>query len=418
MLKPSLEKWYNGISSLQGVDLEFCRNKARSIRAFRSGRAQPDSSWRISSQKDLVQPFLVKHNLIWVAKGGRQVNMVNIRSMFSKTLVDPSRGEINHLYAADDLVAFSVRSRGLILAGELNGTGPVKRFRTQSPVPDRMLALTCRHRTVACAMHLENYSVVYVWDYDTTRCRSFEIDRFKLSNLNPTSDIRGIGLLLQPNTETLVICQFDNEFPPGASHAKLLHWRFSYAGELLSDAEQVLERYDQRDSMDVGSLLCGSRASLAFIPASHDGLYMLQSTFNTGARPGQCLQYNDKLQRFTRPQCPGIYPVNTRNGGDIYWWKDVFVETGVKQKIIVHRGTTSVPNPVSDEASGTGPQRTYEDLLINDKYIVRSFSGSFYVFCYDHTVQLPGTTGSLHGIGPWEVIENRFPTVKECLQPS
>lgn len=416
MLKPSLESWYNGTINLQAVDLEFCRNKARSIQAFRSGRAPPDSSWKISSQKDLVQPFLVKDSLIWIAEGGRQVNMVNMRSMSSRTLVDPSRGEINHLYAADDLVTFSVRSRGSILASELNGTGPVKRFRMQSPAPDRMLALTCRHRTVACAMHLENYTVVYIWDYDTTRCRSFEINRLELPILTLMYGIRGVGLLLQPNTETLVICQFNES--AGNSHATLLHWRFSYAGQLFSDAEQKVEHYDQRNNMVARSLLYGTRSSLAFIPASHDGLYMLQSTFNTGSRPGQCLQYDDKLQRFTSPQCPGLYPVNTRNSGDVFWWKDVFVETGVKQEIIVHRGTTSAPNPVSDEANGPGPQRMCEDLLINDRYIVRSFAGSFYVFSYDHTVQLPSTTCSLHGIGHWEVIKNGFPTANECLQTS
>ncbi|KAF3037358.1 hypothetical protein E8E12_006370 [Didymella heteroderae] len=337
--------------------------------------------------------------------------MVNLRTTTAKTLVDSSRGEIDQLYAADDLVAFSVRSKGVIIVGELNGPGLVKRFRIQSS--RSVLVLTCRHRTVACAVHLENYTLVYIWNYDTSQCRSFEINRAALKI--PMASHMGHGLLLQPKTETMILCQVSAPPHSETSHATLLQWRFSYTGECLRNAEQVLERYDKGSALASRELNSG----LTFIPVSHDGLYMLQGKHNIyGAPTARSLQYDDRNEAFTSPQWPGLYPVNTRNCGDISWWKDVFVETGVHEKIIIHRGTVSVPNFDSDVTHVSEQQETFEDLLINDKYMVRPFAGALYVFCYDHTVQLPDTKGSLHGIGLWEVIENRFPTASECQQES
>lgn len=412
VLKTGLESWYDSTINLQGVDLEFCRSTARSVQAFRSGRAPPDISWKILSQRHLgQQPFLVGDNLVWIAESLRQVNMVNLRSMTPQTLVDPSRGEINQLYAADDLVVFSVRSRGLIITSEVNGPGLVKRFRIQSPAARSALALTCRYRTLACAMHLEDRTVVYIWDYDTTRCRSFEIDRAALQT--PMSNTMGHGLFLQPSTETVILCQLSEGVPTGTGPTTLLHWRFSYAGECLHGAEEVLERYDQGNQFPSRE----PSPRFTFVPVSYDGLYMIQCTQSIGATPVRSLQYDERVHTFTSSQCPGLYPVNTRHRGDIFWWKDVFVETGVQDEIVVHKSTDAAPHIDSGTACGQ-QERTTEDLLINDRYIVRPFDGSFYVFCYDHTVQLPGTTGSLPGVGSWEVIENRFPRAGECRQAS
>jgi hypothetical protein len=404
VLKSSLDSWYDGTINLQGVDLEFCRNKARSIQAFRSGRAPPDTRWEIQHQKRQAQPFLVGDNLIWIAEGRRHVNIVNMRLMTSKFLVDPSRGEIGQLYAADNLVVFSSRSRGVVFAGELNHSGLVKRFRIQSSQSN--LVLTCRRRTVACAMPLETHTLVYIWDFDSSRCRSFEVNRAALQT--PMSSTKGLGLLLQPNTETILICHFSDPSSPETmsssetGHTTLLHWRFSYAGSCLRGAEQELERYDKRGEF----ISCRNISGLTFIPVSYNGLYKLQCEFNTHQIPSAGpLQYDDNIEAFTSPECPGVRPINTRNRGDAFWWKDVFVKTGAHSEIIVHRGNASVPNPGSNAARAPGQERRLEDLLINDRYIVRSFDDSFDVLCYDHTVQLPGTTGSLHGIGPWEAIE-------------
>jgi hypothetical protein len=408
VLKPSLESWFDNTIGLQGVDLDFCRSEARSIQAFRSGRAPPDKSWKISNHLSSTNPFLVRDHLVWLAKGCRQVNIVNLRSMSSRILVDPSRGEIGQLHAADDLVAFTARSRGVVFVGKLNGQGLVKSFRIHSSRWGT--ALTCRHRTVACAMHFENHALVYIWDYDTSQCRSFEMNRAALQI--PMSNTIGYGLLLQPNTKTIVLCQFLIPSPSKVNSATLLHWRFTYAGECLRSVEQVLEGYDKGNDVASGE----SNSSLTFVPASYDGIYMLQCNYNTGRPAVRPLQYNEGTQAFTSPPYPRLYSVSLRYRGDVSWWKDTFIEAGTEEDIVVHRGTFSVPNLDLNVAYGPGQQRTLQGPLINDRYIVQSFSDAFYVFCYDHTVQLPRANGILQGVGSWELIENRFPKASTCRQ--
>lgn len=337
--------------------------------------------------------------------------MVDLRSLTSKVFVDPSRGEVGGLYAADDLVVFSARLRGVIFVGELNRQGQVKSFRLNSS--SQKLALTCRHRKVACAVHLEDHTLVYIWNYDTQQGRSLNINRAALQI--PMSNTNEYGLLLQPNTETVMLCQFPSACRPGASRITLIHWRFTFAGECFHCAKHVLEGYDNESELMPGDPIL----SLDFIPASYDGLYMLQcNAWKILEAPTiRTLQFDERTQAFTSPRHPRLLPVDPWNGGNVVWWKDTFVEAGTMEQIIVHRGTISAPrldpdmayNP-AEQGLGTrwGRRAGFKDLLINDRYIVRPYCDAFYVFCYDHTVQLPGTGGTLHGVGPWEVIESRF----------
>lgn len=262
-------------------------------------------------------------------------------------------------------------------------------------------------------MHLETHTLVYIWDFDNSRCRSFEINRAALQTPMPNDS--GLGLLLQPNTETVLLCQFFDPSGPETDHTILLHWRFSYAGACLRGAEQELERYDKRGEFVSVRNITG----LTFIPVSHNGLYMVQCQFNRHRpRPAGSLQYDDNIGAFTSPKCPIVRPINTRSLSDLYWWKDVFVETGVNPEIIVHRGSASDPNPDANAAKAPERGSRLQDLFINDKYIVRPLHDSFDVHCYDHTVQLPGATGSLQGIGPWEIIKHRLLTPQDRLQES
>lgn len=408
VLKNNLECWLDGTINLQGVDLDFCRSKARSVQALRSGRAQPDSSLKISTRGSQTRAFLVGNKLVRLAHDRRQVNVVNLRSMTSRIFVDPSRGRIGQLYAADDLVAFSALLKGAIFVGELDEDGPLKTFRLHGS--SQKLALTCRHRTVTCAIHLDTRTRVYIWSFDTSQCRSFDINRTVLQV--PMSDPTGHGLLLQPDTETVILCQLSILKRLGTSQTMLLHWRFTYAGECIRGIEQVLEGYRDESEVAPGALT----SSLTFISASHDGLYMLQYNDWTdhGISTVRPLQYNDKVQSFTSPQHPRLYTVGPWDGGHVVWWNDAFVEAGTKEDIVLHRGTVAVPNLYPARVCGLRPQETFQDILVNDRYIVRPFSGADYVFCYDHTVQLAVTAGTLHGVGLWEIIENKFPKTNEC----
>jgi hypothetical protein len=54
------------------------------------------------------------------------------------------------------------------------------------------------------------------------------------------------------------------------------------------------------------------------------------------------------------------------------------------------------------------PADRWKVVLINDKWVVRTWPDRFYIFCYDHTMQLPTTEGTLNGIGDWEVFQPVF----------
>lgn len=92
------------------------------------------------------------------------------------------------------------------------------------------------------------------------------------------------------------------------------------------------------------------------------------------------------------------------------------IAVGSKKRVVVHRASFSHPchdpgmiyyhsEPIP--AQYMKPSDT-KDLLINDKYIVRMFDDAFYVYCYDHTVRLPGKNGVLAEVGLWEVVEVGF----------
>ena len=372
--------------------------------------------------------MLVGDNLIWLAQDRRRVHVLDLRLFTTKTFIPVTRESIGIACAADEVVAFTAHFRGTVYVGELNGQGPLKSFRFINTSLN--FALTCRHRTVACAGYLEDSLLVYIWNYDTQQGKSFNVNNHTPVSLGNQLHISilqtELGLLLQPDTETIVLCLFvpsHCQRNPG-DNPQVLYYRFTYAGECLHGANQVLEGY-YGDDINAES---GDRRSIRFIPASHDGLFMLQRKVWRNAhaiKTIHTLQFDERLQAFTSPRHPRLYPTDPQDQGNIVWWKDAFVEAGTEEYIVVHRGTTSDPcyEPVMAyspskpmQGSVREWQVNFKELLINDRYIVRPYCNVFYVYCYDHTVQLPGKEGTLNGVGPWEVIEPKFASVSECLE--
>ena len=150
MIKQSIDTWYDGAVNLQGADFSYCLRKARSIHAFRkpSPSALPDTSLRVSRGIESMHQ-LVGDNLIWLASDQRQLHVLNLRCMTSKVMVCDTRERIGTMFAADELVAFTAENKGTVYVGELIGQGLTKKFRFINA--GQKLAITCRHRTVACA---------------------------------------------------------------------------------------------------------------------------------------------------------------------------------------------------------------------------------------------------------------------------
>ena len=421
MLKSSLDVWYEGTVNLQGAELDFCWRKARSIHAFRNGcpSSLPDSSFRISTPS-CGTPKLVGDNLIWIDQDRRQVHVLNMRLWTSRVFNGAARDMIYNVHVSNEVVAFSVLN-GTIYVGDLNGQGPLKKFRL--PRSTQRLLITCRHRTVACAQYLTDSSIlVYIWNYNTQQGRSFIVNKetptcsgYQLDSVKASQ----IGLLLQPDTETIVLFLFN--FPTSESlHScpQVTFYRFNYAGICLHGAKQVFDGYDN------STVESGDSGSMSFIPASHDALFMVQNNawrLAPFVKTVHTLYFDENLHSFISPGHPRLDTVDPNDQGNVVWWKDTFIEAGTKEHIVVHRGTISNPRQDPDVAYNRlepvrFEQKDFKDLLINDTYIVRPYCGAFYVYCYDHTVQLPGKEGTLNSVGRWEVIEPRFASVSDCVE--
>ncbi|KAJ8109827.1 hypothetical protein OPT61_g7173 [Boeremia exigua] len=431
VLKPNLENWYNGAASFQGVDLDFCRRKARSIHAFRSASpsALPDSAFRISTnfavqgtQFAVEEQVLSGDHLIWLASGHRRIYVVNLRSLTSKTIVPLARECLRSLCASDELVAAATNAPGVVYVGELTGQDPMKRFRIVAP--NSALVVTCRHRSVACAAMRQDGILVYIWNYDTQQGRSFTLGYGTLTNQLPTAtDV--LALLLQPQTETIILClqtqprsQTDASLPDPQLHS----YRFTYSGDCLNNTAHVLEGYYHRVNPNPNDL-----RSMRFTPADQCGLFMVDCrtrTYESTTRFSYSLQFDESLLTFTPFQHPRLSFIEWFDEGQVVWWKDTCIEAGIIDQIIVHRGTIS--NSRNNEVQAYDPldlrawnprerQIASKDLHINDRYMVRPYCDAFYVYCYDHTVHLPGEEGTLAGVGPWKVIEPSFASVSGCI---
>ena len=361
---------------------------------------------------------LVGDNLIWLADDERQIHVLNLRSMTSRVMVCATRERIATIFAADELVAFTAENKGTVFVGDLFGQGLTKKFRFinagQKPV------ITCRHRTVACAALQPDHAFVYIWNFDTEQGKSFRVDR---NALPVPMDLDELGLLLQPSTETILLCQFPSTMSDDGRGGLIIHtdavcWRYTYAGECLHSFKQGLDDHSDTDDPDMLTWR-GTR----FIPASHDGLFMVhRDLWSHGYRTGVIhkFEFDEKSHTFRSPSHPRLEDTSYDSSG-IVWWKDTFIGTQTEDSIIAHFGTTAdpflEPRTASDpkefwRAASRDRPNNLKNVCINSKWVVRSYGpDTIYVFCYDHTMQLPTTEGTLNGIGDWEVFQ---PVFEKC----
>ena len=371
----------------------------------------------------LFQHVLCGHHLIWLAQHRRSVQVLDLRTLTSKALVPASRELLRSVDASDSMVTITAESGGVVYVSELTGLSPLKKFRFITSSPG--FAITSRHRTVACTARQSGGILIYIWNYDTESGRSFTIksDTPILSGDHLTFPISvdATGLLLHPKTQTMVLyllVQSQSQTHVDGFCTQLLYYQFTFAGECLHGAKLVFGGQGHNPNQVM--------KSMKLTAASHDGLYMLHCY--SGARGDDTrticmLQFDEKLHTLTLPERPILCSTDEHEQGNILWWKDTFVEAGTRDRIIVHRGTISDPrdelvvacDPMQPAARDQGGQHAVSrQLLINDRYMVRPYYGAFYVYCFDHTVHLPGKEGILDSVGHWKVIEPEFASVSDC----
>jgi hypothetical protein len=352
VIKSSLSSWYAGTADLQNASLDFCRRKAQSVNAFRntSWSAPPDSSFRIQTPYGPTQ-LLVGDNLIWLDNNHQLVRVLNMRSWTSRVLVGTARERIRDVAASEEIVAFTTHSTAYI-AG-LNIQGPLKKFRV---VHTKILsAITCRRRTVACAGYLQDGLLVYIWHFDTQQGRSFTVSYsnpfFSSHQLDFSQVQPEVALLLQPDTETVVICTFENHQSKYAAliqpkRTNILYGRFTYSGETLHSAEQML------DAHNACLLDHYSGSGMCFVPVSHNGLFALYSNGWKVAHLTKFvspLQFDEQLNAFISPDYPVLITymfdqsnsIPWENNTRVAWWNDTFIEAIINNAddVAVHKGT-------------------------------------------------------------------------------
>lgn len=333
VLKSSLVDWYGSTTDLQNTDLDFCRRKARSVHAFRrtSAWAPPDSYIRlVTATEEATQDthLLVGDNLIWIdaENGSRRVRVLNLRSWTSRVFHGEAREKIHTICASDELVVLATQNVAYV--ARLSGQDVMKKFRVVNP--SVLSSVTCRGRTVACAGAVGDSVLVYIWEFDTQQGRSF--------NINPSNgffsgrpvedpDIK-LAILLQPNAEVITVFTFVLKYS-----TKVFYSGFTFGGDCVFSASQTLSSkgaYHPTRTLDCG---------LGFIPASHDGLFMLQIRWNKlGTRVFEgSLLYDERLNAFTTSG----YAVTERMGTHRHtvFWKDVCIISLTGMHLMAHTGS-------------------------------------------------------------------------------
>jgi hypothetical protein len=161
---------------LQALDDNLCEKKARSIHAFRNGK--PSNIFAITPDADATfsDQVLVHETLIWrprkITEESRIVCVLNLKTWQLRTLRGEALEKINHVVASDRIVVL-ITFTGICYVSDLHGT-TTKKFRV--PSMGYFQTVSCRGCTVACVATFANHQSVYIWDYDTQRGRSFQIN--------------------------------------------------------------------------------------------------------------------------------------------------------------------------------------------------------------------------------------------------
>ncbi|KAF2133202.1 hypothetical protein P153DRAFT_428236 [Dothidotthia symphoricarpi CBS 119687] len=414
VLKRSLNGWYHGTVDLQGADYALYERKAQDIQAFRTGN--PRSRFMIKFSDDASYPVLSGNTLIWrPPQVKRLMYALDLSTWRLTTLRGAAREYISKSFVSDQLVAF-VTMTNVFYVSELNGQG--QRSFTL-PSCEYCNAVTIRGRTVACATHFDDRVFVYIWDYDTQQGKSFDIRRPSplvkpcdgsghISDFTP-----GIKLLVQPESKSIIIvsdnyCFFgqvvNTHSPSGVSPSRppthIMCSRFSYTGECIQAPHTILTQCN----LDLDS----------FIPIGLCGLFEI-SVHVTG--PGifgntTCVRmlFDEHLGRFTDARCP-LTGAMSESSQYVACWNDTSYKTWIRDingetQVLEFGGTNDYPDskpldciPSRFVESRYGCPNTHTLMLLNDRYVIRTGTFAFRVFCFDESSERPKQSGPLFDFG-------------------
>jgi hypothetical protein len=159
-------------------DEEYRRQKAEHIARFRAGRPYSSLSVPLS---DPLGHFRVTGDIFsWISDDDRVLNVRNLRSAKSWRAHTPGREKIsNNWIVAEELVAFWTVNTCYVRT--LDGDQE-KQFKYPRSSDFNEQTFASRKRTIAYAAPMSSGNIlVYIWSFDTSRGRSFELDSSELA---------------------------------------------------------------------------------------------------------------------------------------------------------------------------------------------------------------------------------------------
>jgi hypothetical protein len=174
ILTKSLCSWYGNTLNLHCAEYRLLERKAKHIHAFRHG--DPKHYFIIDLHDPHGYVNLIEDTLVWsrvsrLDHTARAIYLFNISTWNLQTLHGDARERVERIFASDKLVGFT--TNGTTCYVWSLQSREKRLFRVPNPALFR--SVTCRGNTVACAACLDNYALVYVWDYCAQRGRSFTI---------------------------------------------------------------------------------------------------------------------------------------------------------------------------------------------------------------------------------------------------
>jgi hypothetical protein len=174
VLKKGLLSWYGNSSGLQGADHSTYESKAKQVHAFRRG--EPTQRFKIDLQYGIDQVILIDDTLIWAYQSAnhvaRVIYLLNIKTWSLQSLNGDARERVVRLFASNQLVGFVAASTVCYVWRRRDLE------KRQFRVPGQVFyqSITCRGSNVAYAGRLKDHALVYIWDFETQKGRSFIID--------------------------------------------------------------------------------------------------------------------------------------------------------------------------------------------------------------------------------------------------
>jgi hypothetical protein len=175
VLKKGLLSWFGNSSDLQGADHSIYESKAKQAHAFRRG--EPTQCLKIDLQYHIDQVILIDDTLIWAYQSADHVARViyllniNIKTWSLQSLNGDARERVVRLFASNQLVGFVAASTICYVWRRRD----LEKRQFRIPGREFYQSIACRGSTVAYAGRLKEHALVYIWDYETQKGRSFSI---------------------------------------------------------------------------------------------------------------------------------------------------------------------------------------------------------------------------------------------------